>query len=65
MPRTKKIHLAVTLTHKGATLTRSLCDNGVGSDNMVHDFAGVPREVAGEYGEHLCQACRMRIPFAP
>lgn len=56
MPRTPKIHLAITGTHRGVTFTRSLCDNGGGSTHLAADLSLVPRE-------DRCLSCINRIPL--
>lgn len=65
MPRTPKVHLAVTGVHRGLTFSRSLCDNGVGSDKRVADLAALTDEERGPYGDNVCRACLSRIPYLP
>lgn len=62
MPRTRKIHLAITGTHRGIVFTRSLCDNGGGFSKLVADFSLLTDEERGPHGQNVCLACLGRIP---
>lgn len=63
MPRTPKIHLAITGTHRGITFTRSLCDNGGGSSKLVADLSLLTDEERGPHGQNVCLSCLGRIPL--
>ena len=63
MARPRKIHLAVTGTHRGITFTRSLCDMGGGDARLVTDLSVLTDEERGPYGQHVCLSCLNRVPL--